>query len=317
MLVAGASGGASADARWRQLVHLRGPVDVVGPRADGRLVAATGDGLVLLRRNGSFAPFARGTGGYVPARGEAYLALARDARVPGAGCSFHRDDVYAIDPVDHPGVTLITRSGQSRRFADLPAGSFVAGIAFDTVGQFGHRLLVTTVVGNLSTLYTIDCRARVAVVAQGVARVEGGAVVAPRGFGRFGGRLIAVDELSGNVYAFDPHGHVRVVARPPLRFGADLGVESVGFVPRGFTRRGTAYLADLGAPGSPTHGTESLLVLPGRALLAAGARPGDLLVAAEAGGVTFSIRCASRCVTRRIGRAFDATHAEGHIAFAP
>jgi len=128
--------------------------------------------------------------------------------------------------------------------------------------------------------------------------------------------LIAVDELNGNIYAFDSHGHVRVVARPALTAGSDLGVESVGFVPRKFTKRGSAYLSDLGAPGSPTRGTDSVLWLPGRALLSAGGRPGDLVVATEAGGVTLSIRCTARCTIRRLGRAFDATHAEGHIAFA-
>ena len=316
VVVTGASGRAAADIRWRQFARLPGALDIVGPRADGRFVAAAGAGLFLVRRNGSVVPFARGSNGYAPARGEAYLALAHNERVPGASCSFHRDDVYAIDPVDHPGVILITRSGAARRFVDLPGGSFVAGIAFDTVGRFGHRLLVTALVGNLTTLYEIDCRGRAKAVAHGVARVEGGAVVAPSSFGRYGGRLIAVDELSGNVYAFDAHGRVRVIAHPSIPAGSDLGVESVGFVPHAFTRRGAAYLTDLGAPGSPTQGTDSVLSLPGRALLSSGARPGDLLVAAEAGGVTLSIRCVSRCTTRRIGRAFDATHAEGHIAFA-
>jgi hypothetical protein len=316
VLAAGAAAKPVADARWHQLAHLPGALDVVGPRADGRFVVAGGGGLFLLERNGRATPFARGSRGYVPARGEAYLALARNQRVPGAGCSFHRDDVYAIDPVDHPGVFVITRSGQARRFVELPAGTFVAGIAFDTVGRFGHRLLVTALVGNLTTLYQIDCRGRAQAVARGVARVEGGAVVAPEGFGSYAGRLIGVDELSGNIYAFDTHGRVRVVAHPSIPAGSDVGVESVGFVPRRFTRRGAAHLTDLGAPGSPTQGTDSVLRLSGRALLSAGVRPGDLLVAAEAGGVTVSVRCARRCRIRRIGRAFEATHAEGHIAFA-
>jgi hypothetical protein len=98
--------------------------------------------------------------------------------------------------------------------------------------------------------------------------------------------------------------------------GPDLGVESLGFVPPGFRRSGAAYLADLGAPGSPTQGTDSVLSLPAAALVRAGVRAGDLLVATEAGGVTIRIRCSGRCTTRRIARALEATHGEGHIAFA-
>jgi hypothetical protein len=315
-LVAASSGRPNADIRWRRLVGLPGAVDVAGPRADRRLVVAGRDGLFLMRRSGALTPFARGPYGYVPPRGEAYLALTLKHRVPGANCSFRRDDVYAVDPVDHPGVNLIERSGRARRFADLPAGSFLSSIAFDAVGRFGHRLLVTALVADRTTLYAIDCRGRVRVVGRGLARVEGGAAVAPARFGRFGGQLIGVNELTGTVYAFNARGRVRLLAHPNVAFGADIGVESVGFVPRGFTRRGAAYLADLGAPGSPTRGTDSVLSLPGPALLRAGARPGDLLVATEAGGVTLAIRCGRRCGTRQIGRALDATHAEGHFGFA-
>lgn len=317
VLAGGSSSRADADVRWGQLVHVPGALDVVGPRADGRFVVASGAGLFLMRRNGSIVPFARGAAGYVSPRGEAYLALADNHRVPGAGCSFRRDDVYAIDPVDHPGVNMVTRTGRARRFADLPAGSFVSSIAFDTVGRFGYRLLVPALVENRTTLYAIDCRGRARIVARGVARVEGGAVVAPASFGRFGGQLIAVDELAGNIYAFNAKGRVRLVAHPSIPFGSDIGVESVGFVPPGLRRSGSAYLADLGAPGSPTQGTDSVLSLSGRGLLRAGARPGDLLVAAEASGVTLSLRCGRHCATRMIGRAFDPTHAEGHISLAP
>jgi hypothetical protein len=316
LFAAGSSGQADTDVRWQQIAHVVGAVDIAGPRTDGRLVVAANGGLFLLRRDNSLAPFARGAGGYVPARGEAYIALAQERRVPGAGCSFHADDVFALDPVDHPGVTLIDRRGRARRFVDLPAGSFLSSIAFDRTGSFGYRLLVTAIVSGRTTLHAIDCRARVRVIVRGAARVEGGAAVSPRTFGRFPGRLIAVDELSGRVYAFGPKGHVRLLARPNLAAGTDIGVESVGFVPMSFSSRGAAYLADLGAPGSPTQGTDSVLRLNGSALRGAGTRPGDLILATEAGGITLAVRCLRRCTVRRIGRALDATHAEGHIAFA-
>ena len=316
VLAAASLGRTSTDVRWQKFVNVPGAVDVVGPRADGRFVVAGRDGLFLMRRSGSVTPFARGPKGYVPPRGEAYLALAGEHRVPRAGCSFRRDDVYAIDPVDHPGVNLVDGAGRTRRFADLPSGSFLSSVAFDTGGRFGHSLLVAALVADRTTLYAIDCRGRARVVGRGLARIEGGAAVAPATFGRFGGQLIAVNELNGNVYAFNARGRVRLLVHPATPFGGDIGVESVGFVPRGFTRRGAAYLADLGAPGSPTPGSDSILSISGRALRRAGTRPGDMLVATEGGGVTLSIRCGRLCVVRRIGRAFDATHAEGHIAFA-
>jgi hypothetical protein len=172
------------------------------------------------------------------------------------------------------------------------------------------------VVANKATLYAVDCRGRTRVIARGVVRVEGGSAVAPRTFGRFGGWLVAVDEAGGGIYAFDAAGHARLVTRPRAPAGGDIGVEAVGFVPRGFGRRGIAYLADLGAPGSPTQGSDSVLSLSGGALARARVAPGDLLVATEASGVTYAVRCRRRCEARRVGRALDATHGEGHIAFA-
>jgi hypothetical protein len=313
------AGRPTADVRWRQLAHVIGVVDVAGPRADGRFVVASQKGLFLLRRDGTTTPFARGVDGYVAPPGEAYIALGRTKRVPGAGCSFRRDDVYALEPGANPGVVLIERTGRARRFVNFPSGGFPSSIAFDTVGRFGFRLLVTVLTSNQTktTLYAIDCAGRARVVASGAPKVEGGAQVAPKTFGAFGGRLVAADEFNGRVYAFNARGRVRVLARPNLPRGQDLGVESLGFVPATFTRRGAAYFSDLGAPGSPTQGTDSVLVLSGRELFAARVRRGDLLVATEAGGITLSIRCRRGCVSRRIGRAFDATHGEGHIPFLP
>ena len=265
-----------------------------------------------MRRNGSLTPFARGPGGYVAPAGEPYIALGNGRRVPNAGCSFRRDDVYALDSAS-PGVTLIQRTGGARRFAGFPAGSFPSSIALDTGGRFGYRLLVTVLISGKTTLYSIDCKGRLRVIRRGAPKVEGGSAVAPAAFGRLRGRLVAVDEFTNRIYAFDQRGRVRVLARPGLPAGQDLGVESLGFVPPGFTSRGAAFMADLGAPGSPTQGTDSVLVLAGKGLQA---RAGDLLVATEAGGVTLRVRCSRRCSVHRIGRALDATHGEGHIAFS-
>jgi hypothetical protein len=291
-------------------------VDVAGPRSDGRFVVASQQGLFLMRASGTLTPFARGIGGYAGATGEPYVAVATRKRLPRTGCSFRRDDVYALDAsAAKPGVVRVDGSGKARRFLDLPAGAFPSTIAFDTVGRFGYRLLVTAVIGGRTTLYAVGCRGRTVRLVRGAPRVEGGAAVAPLGFGRFAGQLVLADESSGKVYAFSAAGRVRTIVRPAVPRGGDIGVEAIGFVPPGFTRRAAAYLADLGAPGSPTQGSDSVLTLGASALLGAGVRPGDLLVAAEGGGLTVSIRCHSRCAVRRIGRALDATHAEGHIGF--
>jgi hypothetical protein len=110
LLAAGAAcARTNLEIHWQQFVPVPGLFDAAGPRADGRLVVAGASGLSLLNRNGSLTPFGRGIGGHVPARDEAYIALARARPLPRARCSFRCDDVYALDPVDHPGVMLIDR----------------------------------------------------------------------------------------------------------------------------------------------------------------------------------------------------------------
>ena len=299
---------------WREQIRVHGPQDVIGPRADGRLVIATTDGLYLFRRGGRPTPFARGPGGYVSAGGENYAALARDRRLSAAGCRFRRDDLYVLDPTASPSVVKVDRNGRATRFASFP-GVFLSGIAFDQVGRFGSRLLVAGRIAGQSTLYAVDCRGRAQVVLEHGPQIEGGMAVAPRGFGSFGGRLVAADEFSGNVYAFDHRGGVRVLARSGLPAGADVGVESVGFVPKGFGRKGRAYLADAPAPQSPTKGTDSVLSVSGADLVRAGVRAGDLLVASEAGARTIRIRCRARCTVTEVGHGPAATHAEGHVTF--
>ena len=307
----------SARASWRPLVKLAGIVDVVGPRADGRLVVATRAGLYLLRPGRVPEAFARGQGGYAPEGGEPYIALSLDRRVPGAGCAFVRDDIYALDASSSPGVVRIDRRGRAGRFAELPSGAFPSGIAYDNGGAFGYRLLVTTVIGETTTLYAIDCRGRMTPLTRGGPRVEGGIAVAPKSFGKFAGDLLAADENSGRIFAFGPKGGVAFVVDSRLPAGADIGVEGIGFVPHGLGRGAAAYFADLGAPGSPTEGNDNLLVLRGGDLARARFVAGDLVVATEAGARTIAVRCAVRCTIRQVAAGPTTTHGEGHITFVP
>ena len=315
LLASSVASAAPGPGKWRAVAKVPGIVDVVGPRTDGRLVLSTHGGLFVMRSAGSPVPYARGPQGYAGSPGEPYLALGSGQRVPGAGCAFRRDVVFVLDPDATPGVVRVDRSGRSSRFADLPSGAFPAGIAIDTVGLFGHRLLVTTFASNTTTLYAFDCRGRPRVAATGAPHVEGGIAVAPRAFGRFGGKLIAADEVTGRIYAFGPGGLVSLVAESSLPAGGDIGTEAVGFVPPKLGRHGAAYLADLGSPGSPTSGSDSLLILAGTGLSRANLHPGELIVATEAGAKTLAVRCARRCMVRRVADGPTVTHAEGHITF--
>lgn len=305
----------AAPVTWESVQSAPGIVDLAGPRSDGRLVAAVGGGLDLFG-GGGLIPFtqASGPGAYAPSASESYLAMTPKVRLPKSRCSFHRDEVFALG--DNPDrVVRITRRGNASNLVSLPS-PFLSGITFDRVGTFGHRLLVTGTSNNVTTLYAIDCRGRVKTLTRHGPLVEGGIEVAPRGFGRFGGRLIGLDELHDAIYAFKPSGAAATVAMPGLASGQDIGVESLGFVPR-LKKNGAAFLADRGVPLNPHPGTDSILRLTAAQLRSAGVRAGDLLVATEGGAETIAIRCrkGKGCVVRHVGAGPSVAHAEGHIAF--
>jgi hypothetical protein len=317
LVVTGIGSAAPVIGSWRPIATVIGIVDVVGPRADGRFVLASRGGLFLFRRGGAPVPFARGPGGYAGSAGEAYIALGTGQAVPGARCSFRRSDVFVLNPGATPGVLRVDRNGRSRQFASLPAGAFPSGIAIDRVGSFGHRLLVTATASGKTMLHAFDCHGHDRLIAAGAPAVEGGLAVAPRTFGRFGGALIAADEGSGRLYAFGPGGRTRLVVESGVPAGGDVGVEAVGFVPSPLGSHGTAYLSDLGSPGSPTSGSDSLLVLPTAAVTRAHLRAGELVVATEAGAKTLAVRCGRVCTIRRVADGPATAHAEGHITFVP
>lgn len=295
-----AVGAGAAQPQWQTAAHVPGVVDVVRLH-DGTVAVSTRSGLFRVG-SGGLTPFART---YKPTNGGEQYATAV-GRTNSPSCSWSADDVFVLDASETPGIFRVPRAGVAVRFFDFPKGSFPSGITFDGGGRFGHRLLVTLVRKNATTLYAIDCLGQSTVLARRGPHVEGGIVVAPRSFGRFGGSLIAANEVSGTIYAFDAHGRAAVVARPNAPRGGDIGVESLGFVPAGAR---TAYLADLGAPGAPTEGTDSLLALR-RTFV-----PGELVAVTEGGATTLAVRCARVCTTRRIAEGPKTTHAEGHVVF--
>ena len=303
--------------RWTPFVHVTGAVDLTGPRSDGLLTVAASGRLSLLRSGGVLASFARGDVGYSTALGpEPYIAMTRDQQVAGPGCTFGGDELFAIEPSAHPSIIAVNAQGIAQRAADLPLGLMPNGIAFDDVGRFRHRLLVTASQNGETTLFAVDCHGTVATINSRLPRVEGGLSVAPASFGRFGGWLIAPDEYSGRIVAIDAHGRAEVLAKSGIPSGGDIGVESTGFVPPGFGPGDAAYVSDRLSKGSPTPGTNSILRLTGVALLGAGVRPGDLLVASEGGADTVVVHCAATCSVRHIAVGPTSSHGEGHIVFS-
>jgi hypothetical protein len=268
--------------------------------AGGRLWTVTRAGGVR-----SLAPSYRGGGG------EAYIALAP---VASNGCGFGRGTVYALRLQDGPGVDAITARGRVRRFVRITAPGLLDGITFDQTGGFKHRLLVTIATASMTTVDAIDCHGNVHTVTRSAHRAEGGIVVAPTTFGRFGGDLILPDELGGGIYAVTPRGGSVLVAASRLPHGGDTGVESEAFVGSGPV--GNAFLADRRTPGNAHPGDDAVLRLRAGALRAAGVRAGDLLVATEGGARTDVVRCSARgCQVRDIADGPPIAHAEGHIAF--
>jgi hypothetical protein len=301
-------------AAWAVFRHLAGVVDLAGPRGDGSFVVAAAGRLLMMDRDGTLGPLARGAGGYQTTMGtEPYLVLTSSYPSEPSHCSFGDATIFALEPVTRPGVIMISPRGQARRFASLPPGGFLSGIAFDGTGRFGHRLLVTDRLGDRTTVFGLGCDGRLSTVAAGAPVVEGGIVVAPAGFGRFGGDLIAADETSGRVYAMNPAGQVIMLVRSGLPAGGDIGVESAGFVPPGAV---AAYLADRFSVRNKHPGDNAILRLSAADLARAGISAGDLLVAAEGGARTIDVRCAAACTVRYVAAGPAIAHAEGHIVFA-
>jgi hypothetical protein len=293
---------AASPTSWQTFVHIRSPVDMV---MSDRIVLAADGRLQSLSPGGAVARFAAGY--QSPGGGEPYIAAS-----PG-GC-FGRRTIYALQLVRRPGVVAVRPDGHVRRFASIGAPGLLDGIAFDTTGRFGNRLLVVVTSGARATVDAIGCDGRVTRITRNAPRVEGGMAVAPKSFGRFAGDLIAPDEISGRIFAITPSGRGLLVANSGLQHGQDIGVESVGFVP---AAPKDALLADRFSPGNAHPGDDVILRIRAAALRTAGVRPGDLLVASEGGALTDAIHCTARgCTVHYVAAGPAIAHGEGHITFA-
>ena len=296
---------------WTGRVHIRGVVDLTAPASDGSLVVAARGRLFRLTRTGALHPFASAYS--APPGLEPYIVRSPGLRVAARRCTFPAGGIYALRLRQGNGITLVSSTGAVRRFAALPRRGLENGIAFDQTGRFGHRLLVTTGVGSTAIVTALDCRGRAQDLTRSAPRVEGGIAVAPAGFGRFGGDLIAPDELSGNIYAITPAGRVAGTIASGLPHGQDVGVESEGFVPALFR---DALVADRHTARNRHPGDDLVLGLSRADLVSAGVRPGDLLVVSEGGAATVDVRCAAACRVRAIARGPRQAHIEGHVVFS-
>jgi hypothetical protein len=297
--------------QWERWVSLPGVVDVVGPRPDGKLVAAAAGRLHLVDRDtGATTPVGSDSTDPGP---ESYIAMAPGLDVAGAGCRFEAGDIYALELGRPPhAIVRVTVDGTPSRFVEPPPVDLLTGIAFDATGRFGNQLLVTGRRGNRTVVFSIDCRARLRTLTENAPLVEGGMEVAPQMFGEHGGDLIAADENSGNVIFIRFDGTSGVLIRPDLPAGPDIGVESVGFLPPGFIGRGgTAYVADRRSPGSPTEGTDAIWRVTPERFSQVRIDENDLIVVTETGRTTI-VRCRATCRTFPFGDAAGA-HIEGHV----
>jgi hypothetical protein len=176
-----ASGGpaSAGPLAWERWVHLEGVVDIGGPRSDGRLVVMAAGRLFLVAPDGVVTPFASGEGGYSgSADAEPYLVVVPATSAPSADCAFVRDDVFILDFEPTSGLTRVDMGGRAGRFATIPNVDFLSGIAFDTTGRFGSRVLVAGQRDGKTTVAAVDCRGRVLIITTKAPLFEGGLAVA-------------------------------------------------------------------------------------------------------------------------------------------
>jgi hypothetical protein len=302
---------------WQKWQHLGGVFDL-GVQADETgLIAAGSEVLFKVARAGDGTPIT-GVGSYRKSGDfEAYFTVSHGEPASGA-CRFQHGAIYVIDQKT-PGHVLEVdpANGRPTLFASVNGVDSLNGIAFDGTGSFGdHPLIVTGPRGGHSKVAAIDCHGAVTVVTEGAPRLEGGIAVAPTGFGRHGGELIAPDEISGDIIGISPNGATSTLASYKELIGGDLGVESAGFVPRDFlTTGGFAYVADRATANNPHPGTDNILRLASAQLAAAGIREGDLLVATEGGGMTLNVSCSVTCSMHLVASGPPTAHIEGHVVF--
>lgn len=240
--------------RFSEVVNIRddfGPAELVNPKGvafhpalNELLVTLTpnsqpGRSLILnaVRSDGGRRVFAAG---YHPYRDvESMLAV-----VPGSGppvtAGFVAGDVF-VNRGPGGQISRLSSGGAvvADEWTDLNSSGLWGGIAFDTTGMFGGRLVA---LDNNGKIFLVDAAGQSALLADLDRRAEGVAV-APASFGPLGGQIIVGiegyddnDAQSGKVYAVSANGAATLLA--------DIGytAEHIQFVP---ANGGTYYQAEL------------------------------------------------------------------------
>src|SRR5258708_9317225 len=170
---------------WEHWLRVRGNCDGGGPRQDGSLVVAGNGVLSLGDPAGNVSPFARGPQGYAGEGGgaESYMTVSPGHEVTGAGCSFAPDDVFVLRLHAPVGITRVDAQGHASPFATVTGVDSLGGIAFDTTGSFGYRLLVSGPPNGNNVIAAIDCKGAAQFLPRTGPPLEGRPAVAPSGFG--------------------------------------------------------------------------------------------------------------------------------------
>jgi hypothetical protein len=327
MLLAFAAAPALAGAAvpWQKFLKAEGGGrinDIVGPDSKNRLTISAGIHLWRVGRNHKQVQFVKphdgGRLGYLPDRPkfEHYIA-----QVPPVHCgSFATDDIWGISG-PRPRLVRITRKGVFKRGVSLPANLEPTGIVFDTVGDFGFRLLVTESdpATGATSVWAIGCPglSPIQVVAPQPFHLEGGLAIAPPGFGAFGGWLLGTDEGFSSINGASASGAMQEVFRPPgVPIGGDVGLESLAAVPPGLDATSAAYISDRRTPGNEQPGNGLMLTVGWPALESQGVQAGDVLATTEGGALTYDIRCNPGCSSFPVAYGQPDAHVEGHLVFA-
>ena len=147
---------------------------------------------------------------------------------------FPSRDIYVASA---NGIVHITNDGGSSDVFVSGLSGAVRGILFDSVGSFGHDMLVTTILGNVYRIKSDGSTQLLAAVGEDTEGLD----IAPPGFGAFGGQLVVASEGSGRLRAITTGG---VVTDLSATFGFTIpGAEELTFVP-----------LNLGASGNPVEG---------------------------------------------------------------
>jgi len=192
-----------------------------------------GDGTRILYQTGLDGGNVRLFAPQVNVPGVNYAYEHHVASSPGLG-GFPLWDIYVGAG---QGVLHISRDGTNSVMFVTGISGPVHAILFDTVGTYGHDMLVATYAG---TVYRINS-AGVATLLANFSQFVEGMDIAPlgAGFGKYDGMLITVEENTGLVRAIPPTGgYIVLNPQKPI-----ISPESLNFVP-----------LNLGASGSSLEG---------------------------------------------------------------